>query len=74
MTTQPERTSSPSHCPLCGQPNRCAMEIERETGVAQDPCWCTAEQFSPALLERMPPEGLGRACICQACVRSEGQA
>jgi hypothetical protein len=49
------------------------MEIERETGVAQGPCWCTAEQFSPALLERIPPEAQGQACICQACVQAKEQ-
>mgnify|MGYP003379739277 CR=1 FL=1 len=25
--------ADPNHCPLCGQPNECAMEIERATGV-----------------------------------------
>ena len=34
--------ADPNHCPLCGQPNECAMEIERATGVKQPPCWCQA--------------------------------
>lgn len=58
----------PSRCPLCGGDNRCAMEIERETGVPQPPCWCTGQTFSPALLARLPAAAEGKACICAACV------
>jgi hypothetical protein len=57
----------PSHCPLCGQPNRCAMEAERATGQQQPPCWCTQLTFEPALLDRIAPQARGLACICQAC-------
>lgn len=57
-------------CPLCGQPNRCAMERERETGVKQDACWCTQVDFDAALLARVPPEAQRRACICPACARA----
>jgi len=57
-----------NHCPLCGQANLCAMEAERATGVRQPPCWCTQAHFSAALLERLPPEARGRACVCRACV------
>jgi hypothetical protein len=37
--------ADPNHCPLCGQPNECAMEIERATGVKQPPCWCSQVKF-----------------------------
>jgi hypothetical protein len=57
----------PTRCPLCGQPNRCAMEIERETGEAAAPCWCTPAEFATDLLARVPPAARGRACICAAC-------
>ena len=60
---------SPDLCPLCGQPNRCAMEIERETGVKQEACWCTQVAFGPELLARVPAEAQRRACICAACAR-----
>ena len=30
-----------SLCPLCGKANRCAMEIEKETGEKQAACWCS---------------------------------
>ena len=58
----------PSRCPLCGQDNRCAMEIERATGQPQGPCWCVDARFPPGLLAQLPPEAEGQACICAACV------
>ncbi|MEJ8840423.1 cysteine-rich CWC family protein [Ramlibacter sp. AN1133] len=56
-------------CPLCGRPNRCAMELERETGVKQQACWCTQVAFGAELLARVPAEAQRRACICPACAR-----
>jgi hypothetical protein len=56
-------------CPLCGEPNRCANEVERATGVKQDACWCTQVDFSAELLARVPPEAQRLACICPACAR-----
>lgn len=61
-------TPDPGRCPLCGGDNRCAMEIERQTGVAQGPCWCVDASFPPELLARIPKEAEGKACICGACV------
>lgn len=60
----------PNICPLCGQPNQCAMEVERATGVTQGPCWCTQTQFSAELLNKIPDEARGIACLCQACVKA----
>ncbi|RZL87225.1 MAG: hypothetical protein EOP82_27325 [Variovorax sp.] len=59
----------PSRCPLCGEVNRCAMEVERETGQPQPPCWCmqTDVNFGPALLDRLPADTRGLACICARC-------
>lgn len=59
----------PTLCPLCGQGNRCAMEVERETGQKQPPCWCTQVDFSAGLLARIPDEARRKACICEACAR-----
>ncbi|SEB21067.1 cysteine-rich CWC family protein [Variovorax sp. YR216] len=58
-----------SRCPLCGEANRCAMDVERETGQKQPPCWCMAAEFSfsPELLARVPQEKRGLACICARC-------
>jgi len=61
--------SAPALCPLCGQPNRCALELERETGLAQGPCWCRQVDFGAELLARVPPEAKHLACICSNCAR-----
>lgn len=63
-----EPVTDPSRCPLCGGDNRCAMEVERETGVPQGPCWCVNASFPKDLLARLPPDAEGKACICAACV------
>jgi hypothetical protein len=64
----------PARCPLCGGPNRCAMEIERETGQKQGPCWCVGGTFSAELLKRVPSEAAGRACICARCAANVAMA
>ncbi|MDP3251008.1 MAG: cysteine-rich CWC family protein [Hydrogenophaga sp.] len=58
----------PTRCPLCGNDNRCAMEIERETGEAQPPCWCVSATFPPGLLDTLPEAARGQACLCSSCV------
>jgi hypothetical protein len=67
-------TLVPTRCPLCGETNRCAMELARETGEPQGPCWCTQAEFSPALLARVPAEARDRACICPGCARGAAAA
>ena len=56
-----------SKCPLCGQFNVCANEIERATGLAQEACWCTTAAFTPELLAQVPTEARRLACICARC-------
>lgn len=58
-----------SRCPLCGEVNRCAMEVERETGLKQPPCWCMSAEisFGPELLAKVPEGKRGLACICARC-------
>ena len=63
--------ADPGHCPLCGQPNECAMEIERATGVKHPPCWCSQVTFEASLLSRLPEHARGKACICPACAQAE---
>jgi len=60
----------PQLCPLCAQPNRCAMEVERATGIKQPPCWCTQTNFSADLLARIPQSARGKACVCAACAKT----
>lgn len=73
MTTTP-LPLDPTRCPLCGSDNRCAMEIERETGEAQPPCWCVSANFPRGLLERLPEVARGQACLCAACVTAAAEA
>ena len=70
---RPQTVTDPTRCPLCGQPNACAMEVERATGQPQPPCWCTQATFAPALLARVPEDARRRACICAACARSAAE-
>jgi len=56
-----------TRCPLCGEPNRCAMELERATGQSQPPCWCMQAGFGNAPLASLPPAVLDRACLCARC-------
>jgi Cysteine-rich CWC len=56
-----------SLCPLCGKSNLCAMEMEKETGEKQAPCWCVNVDFSANLLSSLPSTARGRSCICAAC-------
>jgi len=64
----PTSTIDSTHCPLCGEANVCAMEIERESGIVQAPCWCMSAVFSKSLREQIPVAARGQACICARCV------
>ena len=63
----PEASYPPDRCPLCGQPNACAMEVQKTTGQAQPPCWCLNMGFTPELLASVPAAARHSACICAAC-------
>ena len=63
----PAAVPDPALCPLCSQPNRCAMEAERASGTPQPPCWCTQVDFAAALLDQIPAAAQGRACVCARC-------
>ncbi|KAB7579038.1 cysteine-rich CWC family protein [Verminephrobacter eiseniae] len=53
----------PLRCPLCGQPNQCALA----SGQPARSCWCMARRLAPCALAALP-EGLrGQVCICAAC-------
>ena len=61
----------PCRCPLCGQPNACAMIAGAS---APGPCWCTRVSFSAELLKQVPEAAQNKACICAACVaKSKGE-
>ena len=61
-----------TRCPLCGEDNRCAIELARATGEPQPPCWCMDARMSAlamkALQARLPVHARGLACVCSACM------
>lgn len=59
--------SDPRLCPLCGQPNQCAMEIEKQTGVLQSACWCCTAAISAELLNQISEIARNQACVCASC-------
>ena len=67
MPLNPPTPAVASLCPLCGQPNQCAMEVQRATGQEQAPCWCTQVSFSQRLLDSIPAAGKHLACVCARC-------
>ncbi len=54
-----------TRCPLCGQPNACAMAA----GSPGD-CWCTQVRIGAELIDRIPADDRGRACVCANCVQA----
>ncbi|MGO8697054.1 MAG: cysteine-rich CWC family protein [Limisphaerales bacterium] len=52
---------NPLQCPLCGQPNQCAL-----VQGAND-CWCKHIQIPIRHLMQIPSPHIGNACICQKC-------
>lgn len=61
------QTPSAGLCPICGQPNLCAMEAARITGIMSEPCWCSKVAFSKSVLDRIPAEATNTACVCESC-------
>jgi hypothetical protein len=51
----PERT-----CPLCGKDNNCQHNAES--------CWCATVTFPKHVLDMIPEEKKGKACICKECL------
>ena len=56
-----------TRCPVCGEPNRCAVELAHETGLPQAECWCMQTDFSVDALSMVPDAARGVACICARC-------
>jgi hypothetical protein len=60
-------------CPLCGNPNQCAIEVAQATKQPVATCWCVNVSFSPELLAKVPAAAQKKACICQACATQQTQ-
>lgn len=56
-------------CPLCQQKNHCGNLGAVDTEKA---CWCNNPdiQFPTALLEKVPEDKKGKACICKRCAKA----
>lgn len=57
----------PTRCPLCEEPNACDMEVAKATGTKAQRCWCMDAVFTPTVMEQVPDEAKGKACICAKC-------
>ncbi|WP_027094047.1 cysteine-rich CWC family protein [Cohnella thermotolerans] len=64
----PDETVDPTLCPLCGQPNGCALTEGRPI----EACWCVQATVPEDVLKRIPPERRLKACVCPSCA-SGGQ-
>jgi hypothetical protein len=53
-------------CPLCGEPNKCAMKIDPNATE----CWCDSIIIPQELLDKLPVKSIGKDCICKNCVES----
>ncbi|MFT3813387.1 MAG: cysteine-rich CWC family protein [Acidovorax sp.] len=62
-------TADTTLCPLCGQPNQCAVAA----GLPAEQCWCMSAPISREVLRdalaRLPEDQRGQACLCPACGR-----
>lgn len=47
-------------CPLCGQDNNCQH--------GQGGCWCETVKFPKHILDMVPDDKKGKACICKSCL------
>jgi hypothetical protein len=66
------RPPDPALCPLCGEPNGCALAAA--PGASPADCWCASRRFDAELLARVPPAAAGRACVCSRCQRAAPRA
>ncbi len=55
---------NPADCPLCGEPNRCAMAADPNATE----CWCESVTFPDELLAQVQHDAVRKTCICQKCL------
>ncbi len=64
------RAFDPGSCPLCAQPNHCAMATNG-CSTAGTACWCADVTIARAVLEKVPADAVGRACVCADCAKTQ---
>lgn len=47
-------------CPICGEDNNC-QHGEKE-------CWCNTIKIPEHILNMVPEDKKGKACICKSCI------
>ena len=60
--------TDPGTCPLCGRPNACALASA--CGDKKD-CWCRRVEIPRAVLDSIPAEAAGVACVCRECAEAK---
>ncbi len=60
MNTLRVLTEEEKTCPLCGKDNLCKH--------GESTCWCTRTVVPKHVIDLVPEDKKGKACICQACV------
>jgi hypothetical protein len=53
-------------CPLCGEPNQCAMAADPDASE----CWCESVIFPEELLAKIPENAVRKTCVCQNCLKN----
>ncbi|HUL76591.1 MAG TPA: cysteine-rich CWC family protein [Vicinamibacteria bacterium] len=61
MASPRPESVDPCRCPLCGEDNDCGMAKGKAT------CWCFFVTIPRDVLDRVPAEAKGIACVCRAC-------
>ena len=54
----------PAVCPLCGEPNQCAVATDPDASQ----CWCELREFPEELIARIPENAVRKSCVCQNCL------
>jgi hypothetical protein len=59
------RTSDTAKCPLCGEPNQCALVADPDASE----CWCESVILPEELLAKIPENTFRKTCVCQKCLK-----
>ena len=57
-------TIDPTLCPICQEPNVCAMEKAKATGTKPERCWCMDAVFTPDVRKHLIKFQFVRASAC----------
>jgi hypothetical protein len=55
----------PCRCPLCGNGNECGV------AAGEKNCWCFSQPVPRGVVQKLPAEARGVACVCRACAMSQ---